>query len=237
MSKQMNCPVPVSAAAATSPQWLSPISFSARSDVDSLARDDIVILDHSAGPALVVAAATATAPKMAFVIRHTSGFLQVALPTAACDRLMIPEASPMYGGGRGSARGQCVGVDAAVGIDTGISAADRARTARVLGNTGSEPRDLVRPGHLIPVKADLACDGEPLNAIAACASLLVHGATGSSAAVFGELVSPKDPCRMSTSVEAVEFARRFGLRLVRERRLPAVQGRSEPTHEISCTLV
>lgn len=46
-----------------------------------------------------------------------------------------------------------VAVDAADGVSTGISAADRARTVQVLANPLSEPRDLVRPGHILPLQA------------------------------------------------------------------------------------
>jgi 3,4-dihydroxy 2-butanone 4-phosphate synthase/GTP cyclohydrolase II len=46
-----------------------------------------------------------------------------------------------------------VTVDAAAGVSTGISAADRARTARVLAEEGSRPADLVRPGHMFPLRA------------------------------------------------------------------------------------
>ena len=46
-----------------------------------------------------------------------------------------------------------VSVEAASGITTGISAADRARTIQVLANPSSQPQDLVRPGHIFPIQA------------------------------------------------------------------------------------
>ena len=46
-----------------------------------------------------------------------------------------------------------VSIDAASGVGTGISAADRARTVRVLADPTAQPTDLIRPGHILPLRA------------------------------------------------------------------------------------
>jgi 3,4-dihydroxy 2-butanone 4-phosphate synthase / GTP cyclohydrolase II len=98
---------------------------------------------------LVLAGESATTSRVAFFVRHTSGFLCVALPGAACDRLRLP---PMPGPGA-AATDQRVSVDAARGVGTGISARDRARTIAELADPASTPNDFTRPGHVVPLRA------------------------------------------------------------------------------------
>lgn len=101
--------------------------------------------DRSGGVAeLVAAAGTVTAATVSFLVRHGSGVLHVALPEAECERLRLPApAHPQRGDG---ARLQRVSVDAAAGVSTGISAADRAHTARLLADEDTTADDLARPG-------------------------------------------------------------------------------------------
>jgi 3,4-dihydroxy 2-butanone 4-phosphate synthase/GTP cyclohydrolase II len=100
---------------------------------------------------LIFAAEKATPELVAFMVRYTSGYICAALPVEDCDRLDLP---PMYHTSqdrRGTA--YTVTVDASAGVTTGISAADRARTLQVLADTGSTPKDLHRPGHVVPLRA------------------------------------------------------------------------------------
>jgi 3,4-dihydroxy 2-butanone 4-phosphate synthase/GTP cyclohydrolase II len=100
---------------------------------------------------LIFAAELATPELVAFMVRHTSGYICVPLPEAECDRLDLP---PMYHTNqdrRGTA--YAVTVDAREGISTGISAADRAHTIRLLGGRSTRPTDLARPGHVVPLRA------------------------------------------------------------------------------------
>jgi len=107
--------------------------------------DDQVVAD------VVIAAAHATPKWTAWLVRFTSGLICAALPGRRADELELPtmardEDSNM------EAPTFAVAVDAASGIGTGISATDRARTARVLASRRSRPSDLVRPGHVLPVR-------------------------------------------------------------------------------------
>ncbi len=100
---------------------------------------------------LIFAAEKATPELVAFMVRYTSGYICVALTGQDCDRLDLP---PMYHANqdlRGTA--YTVTVDAAEGVTTGISAADRARTIRVLAGTETTAKDLNRPGHVVPLRA------------------------------------------------------------------------------------
>jgi 3,4-dihydroxy 2-butanone 4-phosphate synthase/GTP cyclohydrolase II len=78
------------------------------------------------------------------MIRQTSGFLFAPLPAERADLLDLP---PMV-----AHTHLTVAVDAKDGVSTGISATDRARTARVLADPDARPADLVRPGHVLPVR-------------------------------------------------------------------------------------
>ncbi|GCE39021.1 3,4-dihydroxy-2-butanone 4-phosphate synthase [Rhodococcus wratislaviensis] len=99
---------------------------------------------------LVLAAALATTETVAFMIRHTSGFLCVALPEAICDRLDLPAMRHSNDDPNGTA--YCVATDLHDN-GTGISATARARTIAALGDPETTAADLVRPGHVIPLRA------------------------------------------------------------------------------------
>ena len=99
---------------------------------------------------LIFAAAKATPELMAFTIRHSSGVICVPMPADMLDRLEIPLMTPHNTDRLRTA--YTVSVDAKGGVTTGISAADRAHTARVLADSATEPTDLTRPGHVFPLR-------------------------------------------------------------------------------------
>jgi 3,4-dihydroxy 2-butanone 4-phosphate synthase / GTP cyclohydrolase II len=99
---------------------------------------------------LIFTAGAATAELLAFTIRHTSGVVCVPMPADRLDRLGV---HPMTADNQESMRTAFeVTVDAASGVSTGISAADRARTIAVLADHTATPGDLVRPGHVFPLR-------------------------------------------------------------------------------------
>ncbi|MEU6560321.1 bifunctional 3,4-dihydroxy-2-butanone-4-phosphate synthase/GTP cyclohydrolase II [Nocardia nova] len=100
---------------------------------------------------LVLAAEFATPETIAFVVRHTSGVLCVPMPGPDLDRLALPPMTAVNEDPKGTA--YTVSVDAAAGVSTGISAADRARTMRVLADPRTVAADLTRPGHVFPLRA------------------------------------------------------------------------------------
>ena len=100
---------------------------------------------------VILAAATLTTEWMAWTIRHTSGYICAPMPETLADRLGLPL---MVADNRDPLRtAYAVTVDAAAGVTTGISAADRAHTIRLLAQEGSTASDLRRPGHVVPLRA------------------------------------------------------------------------------------
>ncbi|MFO8150883.1 MAG: bifunctional 3,4-dihydroxy-2-butanone-4-phosphate synthase/GTP cyclohydrolase II [Trueperaceae bacterium] len=100
---------------------------------------------------LVFAAEHATTELLAFTIRHTGGIVCVAMPDEVADRLELP---PMVA--RNTARRETaftVSIEAAEGISTGISAADRAHTIRLAARPHAGAADFARPGHVFPLRA------------------------------------------------------------------------------------
>ncbi len=100
---------------------------------------------------LILAAEKVTTHSMAFLLRHTSGVVCVALPGPRCDALGLPPMVATNEDARGTAF--TVTVDARRGTTTGISAAERATTIRALANPASRAEDFVRPGHVFPLRA------------------------------------------------------------------------------------
>ncbi|GAB3958919.1 hypothetical protein GCM10027614_77400 [Micromonospora vulcania] len=100
---------------------------------------------------LIFAAELATPELLAFMVRYTSGYVCVPLTESECDRLDLPPMHHTNQDRRGTA--YTVTVDAREGISTGISAADRAHTIRLLADASTDPTDLARPGHVVPLRA------------------------------------------------------------------------------------
>ncbi|MGO2658648.1 MAG: GTP cyclohydrolase II [Mycetocola reblochoni] len=100
---------------------------------------------------IVLAAQTASREWLAWTIRHSSGYVCAPMTAEIADRLALPL---MVADGQDPRRtAYTVTVDAADRISTGISASDRAHTLRVLGSPSSGPGDLIRPGHVVPLRA------------------------------------------------------------------------------------
>lgn len=100
---------------------------------------------------IIFAAQHATAALMGWTIRYSSGVICVPLTGDRADRLGLPPMVLVNEDAKGTA--YTVSCDAAAGISTGISASDRALTARVLAGAGTVPSDLTRPGHIFPLRA------------------------------------------------------------------------------------
>jgi 3,4-dihydroxy 2-butanone 4-phosphate synthase/GTP cyclohydrolase II len=99
---------------------------------------------------IVFAASKATAALVAFTIRYASGVICVPMEGAVLDRLAIPLMTPHNRERLRTA--YTISVDARDGVTTGISAADRAHTIRVLVDSATEPFEIVQPGHVFPLR-------------------------------------------------------------------------------------
>lgn len=100
---------------------------------------------------VILAAVHATSRWVGWTVRHSSGLLCAPMPGELADRLALPLMVQRNEDARGTA--YTISVDAADGVTTGISAADRARTLRVLADPATTAADLVRPGHVFPLRA------------------------------------------------------------------------------------
>jgi 3,4-dihydroxy 2-butanone 4-phosphate synthase/GTP cyclohydrolase II len=100
---------------------------------------------------IVFAAELATPELVAFAMTECRGLLCAPMPGGDLDRLELDQMVPRNTESHRTAF--TVSVDAAVGISTGISAADRALTLRLLAERKSSPGDFVRPGHIFPLRA------------------------------------------------------------------------------------
>jgi 3,4-dihydroxy 2-butanone 4-phosphate synthase/GTP cyclohydrolase II len=100
---------------------------------------------------VILSAQLATPQWLAWTIRYSSGYLCAPMPAEWADRLDLPPMVANNQDSRGTA--YTVSVDAADRISTGISAADRAHTLNVLANAQSTPSSVIRPGHVLPLRA------------------------------------------------------------------------------------
>src|SRR6185503_11859128 len=100
---------------------------------------------------LIFAAELVTPELVAFMVKHTSGYICVPVTEKDADRLDLPPMFHTNQDRRGTA--YTVTVDAREGVSTGISAADRAHTIRLLSSGTTQASDLARPGHVVPLRA------------------------------------------------------------------------------------
>lgn len=160
---------------------------------------------------LIFAAELATPELVSFMVRYSSGYICVGMPNNDCDRLGLPPMVARNEDVRGTA--YTVTVDAAEGIDTGISAIDRARTIKLLADPQSTIGTFNRPGHVVPLRAReggvLVRQGhtEASVDLAVAAGLQPAGA-------LCEIVSEEDPTSMARLPELRRFADKHDLKLI-----------------------
>lgn len=185
--------------------------------------DDLAGTDPTASPAgvLVVAAARVEPRVMAFIVRESSGVVCVAMTGARLDALRIP---PLVAHANPRASAFAVAVDLSDGIGTGISARDRALTVRALADPATGPDDLVRPGHVLPLRAR---DGGVLDRPrpAEAAVDLCTAAGLAPAAAVATVVDEAGEVARGTALAAL--AERAGLPVVRVSQVVA-RRRTEP---------
>ena len=148
---------------------------------------------------LIVLAEKVTAEQTAFMVRHTTGILCVAIDKATARRLELPMMFESNQDKRKTAF--TVTVDLAEGITTGVSAIERTATINALANPETSAQDLVRPGHIFPLIAHedgLAARGGHTEAGIALAQLV-----GSQpAALLSEIVNDDGSMARGESLRA-----------------------------------
>ena len=157
---------------------------------------------------LVLAADHVTPEAVNFMARFGRGLICLTLTRERCEFLRLPPMAARNGTVYSTAF--TVSIEAAEGVTTGISAADRARTIQVAVDKNSQPTDLVQPGHIFPLQAvdggvlmraghtEAGCD---LAALAGC----------SPSAVICEIM--KDDGTMARLPDLQVFAAEHGLKI------------------------
>jgi 3,4-dihydroxy 2-butanone 4-phosphate synthase / GTP cyclohydrolase II len=157
---------------------------------------------------LVLAAEHVTPEAINFMARHARGLICLTLTRERCERLQLPPMTTRNGTKHGTAF--TVSIEAASGVTTGISAADRARTVQAAVAREAKPSDLVQPGHIFPLQAQ---DGGVLmragHTEAGCDLAAMAGLT--PAAVICEVM--KDDGTMARLPDLQLFAREHGLKI------------------------
>jgi 3,4-dihydroxy 2-butanone 4-phosphate synthase/GTP cyclohydrolase II len=180
--------------------------------IDELKAGRMVVLvdeeDRENEGDLLIAAEFATAEAINFMARHGRGLICLTLTEEHCRRLNL---APMVSNNR-SALGTnfTPSIEAAHGVTTGISAADRARTIRAAIGADASPRHIVQPGHVFPLMAQ---EGGVLvragHTEAGCDLARLAGLT--PAAVICEIL--RDDGEMARLPDLLDFAGRHRLRI------------------------
>src|SRR5438046_2210373 len=158
---------------------------------------------------LTMAAELVTPEAVAFIRKYASGVICVPMTVERLQELDLPQMVSRNEARLGTAF--TVSVDAREGVTTGISAADRAQTIKVLADPKTKAHDVVKPGHIFPLQARdggvLVRAGQTEAAVDLC-----RLAGLSPVGVICEITNPDGS--MSRMPELKRFARRHGLRLI-----------------------
>ena len=191
----------------------APVAISPVQDiVAELRAGRIVILvdeeDRENEGDLVVAADHVTADAINFMARFGRGLICLTLTRERCERLKLPPMATRNGTRHATAF--TVSIEAAEGVTTGISAADRARTVKAAVAHAAHADDLVQPGHIFPLQA---VDGGVLmragHTEAGCDLASMAGLTPAS--VICEIM--KDDGTMARLPDLQLFAAQHGLKI------------------------
>ncbi len=192
---------------------LTPVPISPVEDiVADMRAGRIVILvdeeDRENEGDLVLAADHVTADGINFMARYGRGLICLTLTRERCEALKLPPMTARNGDKKGTAF--TVSIEAAEGVTTGISAADRARTVQAAVAASAVPDDLVQPGHIFPLQA---VDGGVLmragHTEAGCDLAAMAGC--SPASVICEIM--KDDGTMARLPDLQLFAAEHGLKI------------------------
>ena len=195
------------------PETLAPVAISPVENIvaDMRAGRMVILVDEedreNEGD-LVLAADHVTPETINFMAHFGRGLICLTLTQERCERLQLPPMVPRNGTKMGTAF--TISIEAAEGVTTGISAADRARTVQVAVAPNAVAADLVQPGHIFPLQAveggvlmraghtEAGCD---LAAMAGC----------SPSAVICEIM--KDDGTMARLPDLQLFAAEHGLKI------------------------
>lgn len=158
---------------------------------------------------LIFPAETITTEQMAKLIRYGSGIVCLCITDERCKQLDLP---PMVQDNTSvNKTAFTISIEAAKGVSTGVSAADRVTTIKAAVADGAKPSDLHRPGHVFPLRA--AANGVlERNGHTEAAVDLARLAGYKEAGVICEITN--DDGSMARTPELVEFVKKFGYPIV-----------------------
>jgi 3,4-dihydroxy 2-butanone 4-phosphate synthase/GTP cyclohydrolase II len=171
---------------------------------------------------LVLAADFVTPEAINFMVKHARGLVCLTLTEERCDQLDLSMMTARNGTSFGT--NFTVSIEAAEGVTTGISAADRAKTIQVAVAKNATPTDIVQPGHIFPLKAQKG--GVLMRAghtEAGCDLTEMAGLTPAS--VICEIM--KDDGTMARLPDLLEFAKEHKLKIGTIADLIHYRGRNE----------
>ena len=192
---------------------LTPVAISPVDDIIADVRAGRMVIlvdeeDRENEGDLVLAAEHVTADAINFMARFGRGLICLTLTRKRCERLRLPPMATRNGDKKNTAF--TVSIEAAEGVTTGISAADRARTVQAAVAKNARPEDLVQPGHIFPLQA---VEGGVLmragHTEAGCDLAAMAGLT--PAAVICEIM--KDDGTMARLPDLQLFAAQHGLKI------------------------
>lgn len=195
----------------TKDEMLSSLASTAEILADFRAGKMVILIDdedrENEGD-LVMAADFVTPEAINFMARHARGLICLTLTEERCRRLRLPLMTAVNG--TRMSTNFTMSIEAAEGVTTGISAADRARTIQAAVAADARPGDIVQPGHVFPV---MARDGGVLmragHTEAGCDLGAMTGLT--PAAVICEIM--KDDGTMARLPDLLDFARQHDLKI------------------------
>ncbi|HXD42090.1 MAG TPA: bifunctional 3,4-dihydroxy-2-butanone-4-phosphate synthase/GTP cyclohydrolase II [Ramlibacter sp.] len=194
-------------------QDITPVSISPVEDIIADVRAGRMVIlvdeeDRENEGDLVLGADHVTPEGINFMARFGRGLICLTLTRKRCERLRLPPMTARNGDKKGTAF--TVSIEAAEGVTTGISAADRARTIQAAVAKNAKAEDLVQPGHIFPLQA---VEGGVLmragHTEAGCDLALMAGLT--PAAVICEIM--KDDGTMARLPDLQLFAAQHGLKI------------------------
>ncbi|WP_424192328.1 bifunctional 3,4-dihydroxy-2-butanone-4-phosphate synthase/GTP cyclohydrolase II [Ampullimonas aquatilis] len=157
---------------------------------------------------LIMAADFVNADAINFMAKEGRGLICLTLTRERCEQLQLPLMVERNGAAHGT--NFTLSIEAADGVTTGISAADRARTVQAAVAKQAKPNDIVQPGHIFPLMAQ---EGGVLmragHTEAGCDLARLAGLT--PAAVICEIMN--DDGSMARLPDLIEFAKRFDLKI------------------------
>lgn len=159
---------------------------------------------------LIIAADYINPQQINFMATEARGLICLCLTNEQCARLELPLMTKDENNRAPLKTAFTVSIEAAKGVSTGISAADRALTVKVAANPSAKPEDIIVPGHIFPIRAQ---DGGVLKRAGHTeASVdLARMAGLNPAAVICEIMNPDGT--MARMPELKEFAKKHGIKI------------------------